>query len=58
MDRTPLATRIGSLEMKGTADGAPADATLVDVEHPAKATEFSIAMFNTIAIIDLERSTS
>jgi hypothetical protein len=36
------------------AYGAADDAKLLDVENPGKTTEFSVPLFNTLAVIDLE----
>ena len=36
------------------AYGAPTGATLTDVQHPARATEFSLPTFSTLAIVDLQ----
>jgi hypothetical protein len=38
------------------AFGAPPGMVLTDVETPGEATEFSLASFNTIAIVDLEKA--
>lgn len=36
-------------------DSGPADAQLADITHPGKATEFSLPVFSTLAIVDLTR---
>jgi hypothetical protein len=35
------------------AYGAAADATLTDLDHPGRTTEFSLPAFSTIAVVDL-----
>jgi hypothetical protein len=46
---------LGQFEPEGAAiyTGTAPDVKLEDVEHPGGATEFSMAMFSTIAIVDL-----
>lgn len=52
----PIRVRVlGTWQPTGfAAYGAPEGARLADVENPANATEFSVPVFNTLAIVDLE----
>jgi len=48
---------LGRYEPTGLAAyGAAPDAKVMDVQHPGKATEFSLPIFSTIAIVDLVRN--